>query len=227
MGHLKCLILLKYFFYGATAAGLPWPRQYLDITITFRHTTFGRISPDEWSARCRDLCLTTHNTHKRQTSMPSAGFEPAIPASHALDCDRHWKIYTVFCVTANVVSRQNVEMYRNDWYIYSEFINRSVKLSSLEKWLFLASVTCIHLKTVNALPPCGSYAGVHSETDGRIDIRKSAETIFKVLKTHLTITAFTVFFPEVYQNADFECNIKWTRCILKNRRGGGGGARLV
>jgi len=34
--------------------------------------------------------LTTHNTHKRQTSMPSAGFKPAIPASeqpktHALD----------------------------------------------------------------------------------------------------------------------------------------------
>jgi hypothetical protein len=33
---------------------------------------------------------TTHNNHKRQTSMPPAGFEPAIPASeppqtHALD----------------------------------------------------------------------------------------------------------------------------------------------
>jgi len=25
-----------------------------------------------------DLCLTTHNTHKRQMTMPSAGFEPAI-----------------------------------------------------------------------------------------------------------------------------------------------------
>jgi hypothetical protein len=25
--------------------------------------------------------LTTHNTHKRQTSMPTAGFEPAIPTS--------------------------------------------------------------------------------------------------------------------------------------------------
>ena len=36
------------------------------------------------------LYLTTHDTHKRQTSMPLAGFEPAIPASewpqiHALD----------------------------------------------------------------------------------------------------------------------------------------------
>jgi hypothetical protein len=26
-----------------------------------------------------DLYLTTHNTHDRQTSMPPAGFEPAIP----------------------------------------------------------------------------------------------------------------------------------------------------
>jgi hypothetical protein len=45
---------------------------------------------DEWSARCRDVCLTTHNTHKRQASIPSAGLEPAIPATewpqtHALD----------------------------------------------------------------------------------------------------------------------------------------------
>ena len=44
----------------------------------------------ERSARRRDLYLTIHNTHKRQTSMSPAGFEPAIPASerpqmHALD----------------------------------------------------------------------------------------------------------------------------------------------
>jgi len=45
------------------------------------HTALGRTHLDEWSARRRDLYLTTHNTHKRQTSMPPAGFEPAIPAS--------------------------------------------------------------------------------------------------------------------------------------------------
>ena len=61
------------------------------FTITlFRHTTFGRTPLDEGSARRRDLYLTTHNTHKRQTSMPQVGFEPAIPVSerpqtHALD----------------------------------------------------------------------------------------------------------------------------------------------
>jgi hypothetical protein len=35
---------------------------------------------DEWSARRRDIYLTTHNTHKRPTSIPPTGFEPAIPA---------------------------------------------------------------------------------------------------------------------------------------------------
>ena len=33
------------------------------------------------SALRRDLYLTTHNSHKRQTSMPRARFEPVIPAS--------------------------------------------------------------------------------------------------------------------------------------------------
>ena len=55
-----------------------------------RRITFGRTYLEEWSARRRDLYLTTHNTHNRQTSMPPAGFEPTIPASerpqtHTLD----------------------------------------------------------------------------------------------------------------------------------------------
>jgi len=44
------------------------------------HTTTHHTPLGEWSARRRDLCLTTHNTHNRQTSMPSAGFEPTISA---------------------------------------------------------------------------------------------------------------------------------------------------
>jgi hypothetical protein len=60
------------------------------FTITlFRQTTFGRTSLDEGSARRRDPYLTTHITHNRQTSMPTAGFEPTIPVgerpqTHAL-----------------------------------------------------------------------------------------------------------------------------------------------
>jgi hypothetical protein len=62
--------------------------RFLDRT---RHTTLDRTPLDEWSARLRDLYLTTHNNQKRQTSMPPAGFEPQIPTrkrplTHALDC---------------------------------------------------------------------------------------------------------------------------------------------
>ena len=55
--------------------------HFRGFTITLRHTTIGRTPLDEWSARRTDLYLTTHNTHKIQTSMTPAGFEPAIPAS--------------------------------------------------------------------------------------------------------------------------------------------------
>ena len=62
--------------------------RFLDHTQ--RRTTFGWNPLDEWSARRRDLYLTTHNTHNRQTSMPSVGFEPTTsagerPQTYSLD----------------------------------------------------------------------------------------------------------------------------------------------
>jgi len=79
-----------YIFHGATAPSGARPPHYRGFTITLKHTTLGRTPLDEWSARHSDLNLTTHNTHKRQTSMPPAGFESAISASerpqtHTLD----------------------------------------------------------------------------------------------------------------------------------------------
>jgi len=60
------------------------------IDLTQRCTTVGRTPLDEWSARRRDFYLTTHNTHNRQTSMPSVEFETTIskgerPQTYALD----------------------------------------------------------------------------------------------------------------------------------------------
>ena len=62
--------------------------RFLDHTQ--RRTTVDRTPLDEWSARRRDLYLTTHNTHNRHTSMPPVGFEPTIsagerPQTYALD----------------------------------------------------------------------------------------------------------------------------------------------
>jgi hypothetical protein len=52
--------------------------RFLDHTQ--RRNTVDRTPLDEWSARSRDLYLTTNNTHNRQTSLPSVGFEPTTPA---------------------------------------------------------------------------------------------------------------------------------------------------
>jgi hypothetical protein len=80
--YKKCIILfsIAIFFYGSTAPWGPRPPHYQGFTIThFRHATLVRTPLDEWPARRTDL--TTHNIHKRQTSMSPAEFEPAVSAS--------------------------------------------------------------------------------------------------------------------------------------------------
>jgi hypothetical protein len=62
------------FIFDATAP--QWARassftRFLDHTQ--RRTSVSRTPLDEWSARRRDLYLTTHNTHNRQTSMLPGG----------------------------------------------------------------------------------------------------------------------------------------------------------
>ena len=63
-------------------------KRFLDHTQ--RRTAVCRTPLDEWSARRRDLYLTKHYAHNRQTSMPPVGFEPTIsagerPQTYALD----------------------------------------------------------------------------------------------------------------------------------------------
>jgi hypothetical protein len=78
---------IHFFSDGCTAPWGPRPPHFsrLHDPTLFRRTTLGRTPLDEWSVRRRDLCLTTHNTLKRQ-----ARFELTIPVSkrpqtHALD----------------------------------------------------------------------------------------------------------------------------------------------
>jgi len=72
---------IKFFLPKCYSPSGPRPPHYSAFTITLRHTTLSRIPLDEWSSRRIFLYLTTHNTHKRQTFMPPARFEPTIPAS--------------------------------------------------------------------------------------------------------------------------------------------------
>ena len=70
---------------------------FLIIEKLWSHPNFtiGRDPLDEWSARRIDHYLTTHNTHKRQSSMSPVGFETTNPASvrsqtHELRQSSHW-----------------------------------------------------------------------------------------------------------------------------------------
>ena len=79
--QLSCYIYL--FFYPLWRCG---PTRVMTSSFlrflnhTQRRITVGRTPLDEWSARRRDLYLTTHNTHNRQTSTPPVGFEPTVSA---------------------------------------------------------------------------------------------------------------------------------------------------
>ena len=67
-------IIIKSTFspHVATAPSESGPPHYRGFTITLGHTTLGRTPLGEWSARRRDLYLTTHNTHKK-TDISAAG----------------------------------------------------------------------------------------------------------------------------------------------------------
>jgi hypothetical protein len=90
------------FFHSATVSSWPGTIHFWGF-ITLRQTTLGRTSLDEWSARRtrRDLYLTTHNTHNRQTSISDAGFETATPESkwpqtHVLERAARWiEVYII------------------------------------------------------------------------------------------------------------------------------------
>ena len=80
---------MQFFLKARQPPSGPRPHPW-GSSITLRHTTLGRTPLGEWSAHHRDPYLTTHNTHKRETSSSPAGFEPAIPAderpqTHVLD----------------------------------------------------------------------------------------------------------------------------------------------
>jgi hypothetical protein len=86
---LKSSVLLFFLWRFDPITGQGLPLGGFAITL-IGHNRFRRTPLDKWSARRRDLCLTTHNNHHRQISMPPPGFERTIPASerppkHVLD----------------------------------------------------------------------------------------------------------------------------------------------
>jgi len=78
---VRCVLNYKYQKFNVVSASnnnniffLLWRRDptrvlassfLMFLDHTQRRTTVGRTPLDEWSARRRDLCLTTHNTHNK------------------------------------------------------------------------------------------------------------------------------------------------------------------
>jgi len=71
---------INIFSHGARAPNGSEPPHYRGFTITFRHTTLGRTPLDKWSARRRDLDLTTHNAQKRQDIHEPRGIRTRNPS---------------------------------------------------------------------------------------------------------------------------------------------------
>jgi hypothetical protein len=109
--------ILFFPLHDTTEPSGPGDLYYWDFTNTLRHITLDRTPTDEWSARHRDLNLTTHN---RQTSMSPAIFEPAIPASerpknHALDR------------AANGIGFQSIYVLVNFLYVFAWKCTRAIR----------------------------------------------------------------------------------------------------
>jgi len=64
----RFLMVANHFFFRdmtvPSGSGTPHCRGF---TITLRHTALDKNPRDQWSARRRDLYMTTHNTYKKQT----------------------------------------------------------------------------------------------------------------------------------------------------------------
>ena len=75
---LDCCEGCNWIYAGDTS---PWSLPMTWSSITRRHTTLGRNPLDDWSAYHIALYVTTHNSHKRQSSMSPTDFEPAISAN--------------------------------------------------------------------------------------------------------------------------------------------------
>ena len=103
-------MLARIYFLWRNSPSAPGSPHCGGFMVTLRYTTFSMIPLDEWSARCREFNLTTHDTHNRETSTPPAGFEPAIlaskrPLGSALNPYTYWKVVVLQFVTVGKTVR--------------------------------------------------------------------------------------------------------------------------
>jgi hypothetical protein len=122
-----------FFSCGSATQRGSWPPHFWGFLDHIqRRTTVGRTLLDEWSSRRRDLYLTTHNNHNRQTSMPPGGIRTHDLSRRAAAVlrmrprghwDRHINVYiyyTLYIKYSKIKSswHSEVALFRvesNDW----------------------------------------------------------------------------------------------------------------
>jgi hypothetical protein len=105
----SCLLLdfLQFFcFHGVTAPSGSGSSHFQGFMIALRHITFCRIPLDKWSVQCRDLYLTTYNTHKRWPYVPCRTWNH-ISSKQATD----------FSMVLNSNSNQKGSLLSTEWYL--------------------------------------------------------------------------------------------------------------
>jgi len=107
------------YFFPLWRCGPTWAKassflRFLDHTQ--RRSTVGRTSLGEWSARRRDLYLTTHNVLHRQTSMPPGGIRTHNPSKRASVDPRpkprgHWNRHYLYLIHLNTFFWQEIRRF--------------------------------------------------------------------------------------------------------------------
>ena len=101
------------FFLGINTHPPPaWTRassftRFLDHTQ--QRTVVGRTPLDRWSARCRHLYLTIHDTHNREAYIPLVVFKPTISAGERLRTLDRTSTETGFGVELHVINMRKAE----------------------------------------------------------------------------------------------------------------------
>jgi hypothetical protein len=152
-----CKLLLLLFLWPCDPTPFMASSFMRFLDHTQRRTTVGRTPLDEWSARRRDLYLTTHNTYNRQTWMPPVAFEPKIsagerPQTYALDR----------VATGTGIIHVNRCSYKAP-IILSHFN---------ETWIFLIDCKKYPNMKFHENPSSGSRGDPCGRPDGRTDITK-------------------------------------------------------
>jgi hypothetical protein len=116
------VVCVPYSFHGSVTPSGPRPPHCRGFTITLRHTTLGRTPLDEWSARRRDLYLTTHNIHVIHTASGNRTRNPSKQAAVDPRLGPRGNLYTPFLMRGSVCVRVHpTYLSANIKYIFFSF----------------------------------------------------------------------------------------------------------